>query len=163
MNFLISILIFSFSLHPVHVSFTNVELNSEKNEIIIMSRIFMDDLEKAAEINENYDIDISNLDDSTNLKPIIKYYKKTFNFQLNGEKINSQKIKFKRFEKSDIAIRLFFSYKPGNNKINQIKVKNNILTDIYPDQSNLMIIKIYDTQESFRLTSDKNEVSLQIQ
>ena len=166
MNYLISIIILSFTFHPVHISFTNLELDNENNEIVIMSRIFMDDIQKATEISQNVEIDINNLDDSTNLNPLIDYYHKRFNFYINEEKINPEKIKFKRYDinqASDIAIRLFFSYKPKNDKISKIKVNNKILTDIYPDQSNLMIVKIYDTQESFRLTPDKNEVTLSLQ
>jgi len=43
-----------------------------------------------------------------------------------------------------------------------ISVKNLIMTDLYADQSNLIIIKINEFEEGIKLTSDITEKSLKI-
>jgi hypothetical protein len=145
--------------HPVHVAFTNVDHNKEKQEMVIMSRIFYDDLDLA--IFNKYQIQLNlgkeNQNPESN-KYLHKYYNDQVDIKINNKIISDKDIQLTKMEIDDLSILLYF--KISVKKVQSFECKNNILSDLYSDQSNLMIIKISNKEESFRLTNNNNVVTL---
>jgi len=151
------------AFHPVHVSFTTVEYDPDQDCLVVMSRIFHDDLSSAIETSYGDKISMDSLSNPQHLEPLIRYYREKVVLSINADHLNSDELSFERFEKGDMAIRLFFTVPLKNENIRTIGMQNDILTSLFPDQSNLLIMKIYDKEESFRLTSDNNTVTLSVQ
>ncbi len=158
------------SLHPVYVSFNTLELNEDEGKLVLMSRIFYNDLTKAAE--NAYDIKIDTIDSDANitesdLAPLLRYYKDKVHISINNQSIPPENINFDRFEisnyaKEDMIIRLFFSIPLETDTITSVQISNPILTELYHGQSNLLITNIYNKQESFRLTNENYNVTLNL-
>jgi len=151
------------AFHPVHVSFTTVEYDPDQDCLVVMSRIFHDDLSSAIETSYGDKISMDSLSNPQHLEPLIRYYREKVVLSVNADHLNSDELSFERFEKGDMAIRLFFTVPLKNENIRTIGMQNDILTSLFPDQSNLLIMKIYDKEESFRLTSDNYKVNLPVE
>ena len=162
MQFLLLISFTLMSFHPVHVAFTNVEYDNDKQEILIASRIFYDDMELAVEQLFDADLQLGTDNEHPESDKFISlWYASVFEISINGEKIPPENIEFIRRETDDLAMRLFFRIKSEFPK--QISIKNLILTDLYADQANLMILKVGNLEESFSLTEDNNVVTLEVE
>ncbi|MEA3449348.1 MAG: DUF6702 family protein [Bacteroidota bacterium] len=158
------------SLHPVYVSFNTLELDEDEDKLVLMSRIFYDDLTKAAE--NAYDMEIDTIGTNaditeSDLTPLLRYYKDKVQISVNNKGIPPENITLDRFEirnyaKEDMTIRLFFSIPLETDTITSVQISNPILTELHHGQSNLLITNIYNKQESFRLTNDNYEVTLKI-
>jgi hypothetical protein len=69
--------------------------------------------------------------------------------------------KLRDMKVADNEISMDIEYK-GGKKPNTIIVKNLILTDLYSDQSNMVIVKVNDFEEGVKLTSDITEQTFNI-
>ncbi|MEA1875047.1 MAG: DUF6702 family protein [Bacteroidota bacterium] len=162
MSFLIFISLLFSSLHPVHVSFTNVEYDADNQEILIASRIFFDDMELSIKEQFNVDLNIG----SENQHPETEQYIETwfihnFKISINEKTIPPNNIQLVKTERGEIAMRVFFSI--ITKQPSSIRIENNILTDLYADQSNLVILNISGKQQSFSLTGENNVITLEVE
>jgi len=150
------------SLHPVHVSFTNVEYNEETQEVLIASRIFWDDMELS--IKEQFDVDL-NIGSQTQHPEMEHYieiwFVQNFKININGKAVAPETIHLDNTERGEMAIRVFLSFKTEKPK--SISIENQILTDLFADQSNLVILTFSEQQQSFNLTSENNVITLEIE
>lgn len=150
------------AFHPVHVAFTNVEYNDKTNQIEIVSRIFYDDMELAVE--NIFDVDLQLGTDNEHPeadKYIALWYITVFDISIDGQKVPPENIRFIKRETDDLAMRLYFNI---DNKYPQtLEISNRILTDLYADQANLMILKFRSVEESFSLSEANNVVTLEVE
>ncbi|MFP4663109.1 MAG: DUF6702 family protein [Bacteroidales bacterium] len=163
MKLLIAISFLISSFHPVHVSFTTLELDEKENNILLMSRIFHDDLADDIRRIHQEEVVMDSLGEPQHLEAVIRYYKDRISLRINDQKINPDQIKFERFDYGNMAVRLFFSIPVSDYEINSLTMENHILTGLFHDQSNLLIVKLYNKEESFRLTNDNNKVTLSVE
>lgn len=155
------------SLHPVYVSFTTLELDDDEDKLVLMSRLFYDDLAKATENKFGTQIKSDSVLSEEQLELLLRYYRDRVSIFVNETKISPENIQFDNYEtgnygKEDMTIRLFFSIPLETDTITSVQLSNPILTELYHGQSNLLITNIYNKQESFRLTNDNYEVTLKI-
>jgi len=143
--FLIALLFFlkinAFS-HPVHYSITNIDYNTTKKSIFGSIKVFKDDIIIA--LIHNFEKFI--LEDTTNLLQNQFLHKYLINnFQLYDD-INYYELTIEKlfFDNSFLVIE--FSIKL-NNKPQKLCIYNNILFDIYLDQSNMLIFSIDNKDE----------------
>jgi hypothetical protein len=168
MNWIFAIAFLISGFHPVYVSFNTLELDDDEDKLILMSRLFYDDLTKAAKNAYN----VTGMPEDTlakeqDLNLLIRYYKDKVGIVVNDVEVPDSLITFEKHEisgagKEDMTIRLFFSIPLDENGIKSIKIRNSVLTELYHGQSNLLITNIYNKQESFRLNLDKKEVTLNV-
>jgi hypothetical protein len=76
-----------------------------------------------------------------------------------NEKLLSGKLHEMKVSDNEISMNLEFK---GGKKPNTIIVKNLILTDLYSDMSNMVIVKVNDFEEGVKLTSDLTEQTFNI-
>ena len=84
-----------------------------------------------------------------NKKLIIKVNEKPVSVKLHEMKVAD----------NEISMNLEFK---GGNKPTIITVRNLILTDLYADQSNMVIVKVNEFEEGVKLTSDITEQTFKI-
>jgi hypothetical protein len=145
-------------IHKFYVSIFLIENNTQRKELEITARIFIDDLEKALETN--YGIK-ANIGTKNQIKDVQKYIDAYLNTNVSLS-INKQTKPLKNLGyelENDILIcYLTVDY---TNKIENIQVKNTLLTNIYSEQQNIMHFTINEKKSSILLTKSKTTDFLQ--
>ena len=134
--------------HEYYVSVTEIEHVKEQKSLQIVSRVFVDDLEKMLRERHDESIILNVGKDETVIDNYIKrYYKNKLKITVNGKPIDFEYLG-KEYE-DDIV----FSYLEvtGIDELNSIEVVNEILFDVLPDQQNIVKVKTGDKNKSFVL------------
>ncbi|RBA29522.1 DUF6702 family protein [Flavobacterium tibetense] len=139
----------AFTWHKFYVSVTEVAYSEDKNRIEISTRIFIDDLEKGLEKKYNKKINLATKEEIPEAKDFIKgYVSQRIQANVNNK---TAEVVFLGFEtENDVLIcylKIDFS-----EKITTFELYNNMLTEIYADQQNLVHTNINNTKRSFLLT-----------
>jgi len=151
-----------FAYHPVHISVSNIDFNASQKSFDISIKVFADDFEKAV---SNSQIIKSSLGESNQVEyyneKIKSYINKNFKFILNNKDSYSNKnLILTNHKIEDGAIWLYFTFKV-NEKIKSIKIINNLLNDLYPDMTNLVIVKYKDLENGYTLNKNNNVIKIQ--
>ncbi|HEX2919857.1 MAG TPA: DUF6702 family protein [Bacteroidales bacterium] len=139
-----------FFVHPVHETLTSLEFVQEKSEIQGFVRIYLDDY--LSDCN-HHGVTIKNeemLARTSGAKETLqKYINDKLIININKTVIPG---KLKDFLITGNEVDIVFSYSIKNKPFS-VSVKNNILTDLYDDQSNMMILKVGEFEEGVKFTS----------
>lgn len=137
--------------HKFYVSVTNVNYSEKNVALEITTRVFVDDLE--AVMKERYGVS-SNFESVEDQKSYDLYLKRYLNskfvVELNGNPITYAYLG-KELE-NDLVI---FYLEVDNVEMNQLKsltIFNEVLTDMYDEQKNIVHIKWHNNKKSFVLT-----------
>jgi hypothetical protein len=148
-----------FSFHPVHVSVTNIEIDTAKQKIDYSVRIFADDFAYA--IEHLYEKDIA-LDDgiSDMEKEIVTdYTTKMFEIVINGTKCLPE---CQKIESMDNSLWIFFNVRLTENDISSLKVINRLLLDLFFDQTNLTIVNLNGKQTGYTFNYLNQEAEINV-
>jgi len=145
-------ILFSFCLHPIHVSVTEIEFDEKEKSLEIMMRVFADDLEDAMRKHLNQpDLDIIAPKNGLTVDQMISgYLHDRFKIYLDNK---SQKPGYLGHEREADTF-VFYVEVTNVRKWKTIQIQNNILTEIFDDQSNLVHVTVRDDVKSLRLTRD---------
>jgi hypothetical protein len=161
-SFLVNVLIICSSLaysveHPLHVSVTEIEWDEKDKALEIMMRVFMDDLELAFRQRfNNPSLDILNPGEPSLDKMMTTYLNETFAVSLDGKK---QTLNYLGHERDGEAF-VFYIEVSGLKKWNRIRISNNVLMDLYDDQSHLVHVTASGKVRSLRLTKSNSSGEL---
>lgn len=154
--------LFAFSTaHKFYVSVTNVGYSEKDTAIQITSRIFIDDLE--AVLKERYDLETSlTVDNETELanEYIEKYLKAKFIVAIDNERKEYQLLG-KKYD-NDLIIFYLEVTQIELAQVQSISIQNEVLTDLYDEQQNILHFKINDKKKSFVLVKDNNKGMLKL-
>jgi hypothetical protein len=152
--------LFAFSMHPLHISVTDIEYDEKAKSLEIMSRIFMDDLELTMRNRLNQpDLDImaqgKMLDEM-----MAAYFGEKLRITLDNK---LQKVIYLGHE-ADGDTYIFYIEVPNIRRWKNIRVSNTALMETHGDQSNLVHVKVRDDLKSMRLTKSNqtDDVSFDI-
>lgn len=156
-----SILLLSFTAHKFYVSVTSM-VYSEKNAAFqITSRIFIDDLEEV--LKERYGINalLATKDEAKIANEYIeKYIKTKFAIELNGEMVDYE---FLGKEYDDDVVICYMEVTDVNlSDIKSIVIQNEILTDLFEEQQNIVHLKWNGKKKSFVLIRENNKGMLNL-
>ena len=141
------------SLHPMHVSVTEIEMNSKEKRLEIMMRVFMDDLEVTLRRKyQNPELDVLNPKGKTLDQMMEEYLKLHFKISLDNK---SQVMKYLGHEMEGDAF-IFYIEVDKVKKWKTIQIQNDIIMESFDDQSNLVHVTSNETVRSLRLTSKKS-------
>jgi hypothetical protein len=150
--FAVLMLLTSLTVHKFYVSVTEVAYVESKNRIEITTRIFIDDLEKGLEKKYNKKINLATKEEIPEAKEFIKGYLNQ-RVQANINNKTAEVVFLGAEVENDVLIcylKIDFS-----EKITTFELYNNILTEIYADQQNLVHTNINNTKRSFLLTKSE--------
>lgn len=139
-------------LHPLHVSVTEIEMDHKDKRLEIMMRVFMDDLEVT--LREKYkipDLDVLNPKVRTLDQMMEEYLKLHFKISLDNK---AQVMKYLGHEQDGEAF-IFYIEVDKVKKWKTIQIQNDIIMEIYDDQSNLIHVTSDETVRSLRLTAKR--------
>lgn len=140
------------TIHPIHVSVTEIAFDEREKELEIVSRIFWDDLETAIRETKKQP-ELNLLQPGTGITTdqlIAEYLQSRFKISLNGK---PQKIKYLGHEVEGEAI-LCYIQVVNVKRFETIEVSSSVITELYDDQSNLVHVTVKAIVKSLRLMRD---------
>ncbi|GLB50523.1 DUF6702 family protein [Neptunitalea lumnitzerae] len=157
----VCIFLLSFTVHKYYVSTTEVTYSSKAKSFQITSRLFIDDVERT--LNERYGINCQ-LDSDKEFKDAEKYlslyFQEKFKIYLNGKQTPYQ---FLGKEYDTDLIKCYIEI-PNINKadMKSVTVENSVLFEMFPEQQNIVHIKMNNSVKSFILTRENKKALLKI-
>lgn len=148
-----------FLMHPVHVTLTSIDFISEQGNFSVFVRMYFDDFLTDNKLNGNEvkSDDFSALT-AVSRNAVEKYISQKLVIKVN-EKLLDGKLNEMKVADNEISMDLEYN---GVKKPDTITVKNFIMTDLYGDMSNMVIVKVNDFEEGVKLTSDITEQTFKI-
>lgn len=140
-------------LHPLHVSVTEIEMDHKEKRLEIMMRVFMDDLEVT--LRQKYqiaDLDVLNPKGKTLDQMMEEYLKLHFKISLDNK---GQVMKYLGHEKEGDAF-IFYIEVDKVKKWTTIQIQNDIIMEMYDDQSNIVHVTSNEIVRSLRLTTRRS-------
>ncbi|EGV44067.2 peptidase E [Bizionia argentinensis JUB59] len=145
---------FAFTMHKYYVSITEVEYIEEKQSVQIITRIFIDDLERLIRMryDENITLATENEADKTDYY-IGKYLTEKVNIKINGKQA---KLLFLGKEYENDLIYCYLEI-PNVALINSFEITNHVLFDVFSDQKNIVRTDINGQKKSFILIKQNDK------
>lgn len=153
--FIIVITLSSFTLvHKFYVSVTQIDYNKEQKSLQIISRIFIDDMERLLRERYNESLTlVSEGDESLVDAYIAKYLQQKLKIAVNDKEVTFNFIG-KEYEND-----LLLCYLEVENidSFEKIAISNSILTEIFEEQQNIVHVKKGNQRKSLILRKEKEE------
>lgn len=148
-------------MHPVHVSFTNIEYLKAQNEITVSFQIFTDDFELL--FVHLYEVNL----DLSDQKSYNKFNDKTdqyFNYHFKFKSGNDNfKLVNNGYKISEEFTWFYYRIKLNNDLPDEIIVQNTVLFDLFFDQKNLLIIKSGNKEQGYQFDIRNKEILISLQ
>jgi hypothetical protein len=140
--------------HPVHVTMTGVEYSNEKNSFEVSIKMDYNDFitDYRNSINDDQFFDSFGKIDTT-LILVNKYLDEKVQIFADDKQLKGKLVKIE-FVDGELQLGLLFK---NNKNSKNFRVKNLILSNVYNDQSNLLIFRYNEFEEGVKLTPYKNE------
>ena len=148
-----------FLLHPVHVTLTSIDYVPEVDSFKVFVRMYFDDFLRDYKLGgkEIQDKEFSTTDASF-IDKIQKYIAEKVIIKVN-EKQLSGKLQNMNLADNEISMNLEYG---ASKRPRTVSVKNLIMTGLYTDMSNMILVKINNFEEGVKLTSNMTEQSFKI-
>lgn len=135
-------------VHPIHISVTEIEYDEREKELEIITRIFTDDLELAIrEQQNNPELELLKLPAATLDELVKPYLLKQLSVMLDGK---TQNLNYLGHEQDGDAHVFFIQIQPVK-KWKSITIQNQVLLEMYDDQSNIVHVTVREKTRSMRL------------
>ena len=147
------------AFHPVHVSVTNIEINTARQEMNYSVRIFADDFAYALEHHYEMDISFSDGISGAEQEIVIKYINDMFVMSVDDSLCTPE---CKKIETIDNSLWIHFKVMLAETEISSLKVTNKLLLDFFPDQTNLTIFTINGKQMGYTFDYINREANISV-
>ncbi|MDG1570785.1 hypothetical protein OZ410_00545 [Robiginitalea sp. M366] len=152
----------SFGLaHKFYVSVTNVEYSEKNASLQVISRIFIDDLE--ATLLERYDLKagLGTPEESPLAKAYIeRYFRAKFALEVNGDPVEYTFLGTRTDKDLLVCYLEVPNLEAGT--LTSIGVRNDLLTDMFEEQKNLVHLKALGKKHSLVLVRENNKGMLNL-
>ncbi len=149
-------LLMAASLHKFYVSVTNMQYDEADQAFQITTRIFIDDLEELLKTRYEIDSRLGTDKEDPQAGPLIEKYLATkILIKINGE-LHTFKYLGKEY-KDDLIICYLELSGVDMDSVSSIEVENNLLTELFEEQQNVVHIKIGTEKKSFILVRENNK------
>lgn len=144
------------SAHKFYVSVTQVEYSEQDRSFQIISRIFIDDLEKILEERYGINPELATKNEIENSNDVIReYLSYHFKLSINGE--TKPFVYLGREYETDV-IKCYLEIENVDIKtVKHITVENKILFDGFEEQQNIVHFKIQKKRRSFILVKENDK------
>jgi hypothetical protein len=140
--------------HPVHVSVLSIDFVPEIDSFKVFTSMYLDDFLLDYRLNGGSDQNLNIAEGgSGSEEQICRYMNDKVILHINDRHIPGR---ISNIEVSDGEIKMNLLYEsPG--KTRRVLVKNLIMTGLYSDQTNMVILRVNDFEEGVKLTPGKTE------
>lgn len=140
--------------HKYYVSVTQVNYVPEEKAVQMISRLFVDDIERALQNNYNDTLVIAGKQEPDIVNTYLKnYFNSRFSVKINGE---TSKINFIGKEYDGDIMKCYLEI-PDVSRIDSFEITDAILFDIDDSQKNIIKTNINGKQKSFILDNDSKK------
>jgi hypothetical protein len=148
-----------FLMHPVHVTLTSIDFVPGQGNFSVFVRMYFDDFLTDSKLNGN----VLGADEFTTGTPasgaaIEKYLNQKLVIKVN-EKTLSGRLRDMKVADNEISMNLVYK---GGKKPGTVIITNLIMTDLYADMSNMVIVRVNEFEEGVKLTSEITEQTFNI-
>ncbi|NAS14122.1 DUF6702 family protein [Poritiphilus flavus] len=158
---LLVIPLLAFSAHKFYVSVTNVNYSEKEDALQITTRIFVDDFEQVIEERYGVKMNLATADEDELAEQYIeKYLRAKFAIEINGEN-RAYTYLGKQYD-DDVMICYLELPKLEFDKVKSIQIQNEVLTDLFDEQQNIVHFKINGIKKSFVLIRENNKGMLNL-
>lgn len=138
------------TVHKFYISVTNVKYSEKDNALQITTRVFIDDMNTV--LKERYEVDAalgSDEETAFGQKYVEKYIRSKFSISRNGETVDYTLIG----TKYDADVIILYVEVPKINlpSVTSIGIENEILTDLFDEQQNVVHFNVAGKKKSFVL------------
>ncbi len=143
--------LFAFAtIHKFYLSVTNVRYSEKDEAIQITSRIFIDDFENVLQERYGFNAELATKNESKEADAYIeKYFQARFAVEINGKNASYNFIG-KKYD-ADVMICYIEVPEVDLDTTTSIQIENEILTDLFDEQQNIVHFKIDGKKKSFVL------------
>ena len=139
------------AVHKFYVSATDIEYNEKQRSLQIISHVFTDDLEDLLQARYDDKLTLVKGDEHPAADGFIqKYFQDKFRINVNG-KDRSFKYIGKEYDKDQLLVYLEVE---DVEALKNISVKNELLTDLFPEQKNVIKVEYEGEIKSLLLMRD---------
>jgi predicted RNA-binding protein len=148
-----------FLFHPVHVTLTSIDYLPEKGALKVFVRLYFDDFLLDCKLNgcDNLSHDFSKGGKSSQ-SIMEQYLADKVVIKVNGKELSG---KLEKIDLTNNELSINLSYNNVNDP-RTLTVKNLIMTNLYSDQSNMIIVRIDEFEEGVKLTSVLTEQTFNV-
>lgn len=137
--------------HKFYVSATDIKYNEEKQSLQIISHVFTDDLEDLLKTRYSKELFLTEeREHSSADKYVERYFMDKFSISVNGQKRSLNYIG-KEYDKDQLLVYIEVE---DVEPMNKIRVENAILTDLFPEQKNVVKVSNSGKVKSLLLMRD---------
>ncbi len=145
--------------HPVHVTLTSVDYTRGTDVFKVFVKMYYDDFLRDCKLfglqEENVDF---SRNDSISFTVMEKYLSEKVKLAVNEKHLGGRLQKFS-LNDNEISINMEFG---KVKKPKTVSVTNLIMTTLYSDQANMLIVRVNDFEEGVRLTSESTEKTFRL-
>ena len=140
--------------HPVHVTLTSVDYDKGTDLFKVFVKMYFDDFLRDAKLagSDGGNINFS-VSDTSSLGFLNRYLAEKVILTVNEKKI-SGKLHDMNLAENEISMNIEYG---KIKKPRTISVKNLIMTTLYGDQANMLIVRVNDFEEGVRLSPELTE------
>jgi hypothetical protein len=148
-----------FLFHPVHVTLTSIEYMPEAGSFKVFIRMYFDDFMRDSKLGgvEIKEKEFS-VTDASSIDLMQKYLERKVIIKVNEKQLLG-KIQDINLTDNEISMNLEYA---TLKKLKTVSVKSLIMTGLYGDMSNMVMVKVKDFEEGVKLTSDVTEQTFKI-
>jgi hypothetical protein len=146
--------------HPMYVSWTNIDVDAQRGNVLLSIRLFTDDLETILHNKYNVEGWIGTPGEHRDCRRLLKeYLNERFSVKVNnGEKLG--------LDTDSITIMddMMWFYMKGtaNKTIRNMEIDNRLLTDFFSNQNNLVIVSTGREEKWDKLNRKKYKIELSL-
>jgi hypothetical protein len=148
-----------FALHPVHVTLTSVDYMPEKDSFKVFVRMYFDDFlrDYRLSVGEIQEKSFSG-EDSSSVEAMQKYLSEKVVLTVNNKEM-SAKLQDMSLADNEVSMNLVYGI---NKNPKTVTVKNLIMTKLYADQANMIIVRVNGFEEGVKLTAEVTEQTFKL-
>jgi hypothetical protein len=145
------------TFHPVHVTLTSIDQVQGTDSMKVFFRMYYDDFLRDYKLYDpGCDIEKLSVNESFPADLMIKYFNDRVHIYVNNKRL-AGKIMNMKIQDNEIFLNLLFRSDKDPKKI---KIRNQILTELYNDQTNMVFISVNKNEQAMRLTPEHDKESL---
>lgn len=145
------------TLHPLHVSTTEISLNAKEKSLEVSCRLFTDDFEHILAKNYKTKVDLTKADMSKAMDVLIKkYLASNLKYMVNGKTVMANYI---GFEIDHEATNVYLEVE-NVSSLQSLSVNNSLLYDLFDDQMNILHVERGAVRKSARANYPTTSLSV---
>jgi len=153
---------FSSILHPLHVAYTNIDINTGQKTIAVSHKVFAQDFTML--FAHLFEKNIEPKVDSEFAQPEIDLITHYMNYRfILSSGTDTIKLAYQSKQMDDESLFLYFSGKYAAEDLSKLKIDNLLLLDLYMDQTNLVIVNQGSREQGLTFNWDKRQEIIMIQ